>query len=229
MSRAKRFLLIALIVPLVLLVFAALAPKTAHGFAATLVQVVNTVDTRIVNTTPIPVAPQGPVDVSGSSVHVASAPPVTFSNDATSPLQVSDEYKARNAVQMMCQVSIAAGSYSGATATHGPGCWPTFSVPSGKRLVITHASFDGSLPVGQFFTSVQLAGMKGNYGAWVTLVPTVLGSTTDTTHVVANQPQFVVVDSGGVGVLAYRSASEGTALANFTISGYLVDCSSGCN
>jgi hypothetical protein len=59
MRKVKTMLLVALLVPLALLVFAALAPKTAHAIVATMVQVVNTVNTQIMNTSANPVPTLG--------------------------------------------------------------------------------------------------------------------------------------------------------------------------
>jgi hypothetical protein len=206
MSTAKRLLVIALIVPLVLLIFSALAPKAAHAVAATLVQVVNTVDTRVTNA----------VDTSGSNVNIANTPEVLLKGvDEANPLPTHD---IGNRSERGMSAALCATYPPGNHDTQCSGVPASFAVPTtvdGRSVRALVIDFVSGYCVSTTPVSVGLVALDGsmtNYFA----VP----DSTTSTHVFDHMTRMYINPGKtlqlGVGV------SQGTndAVCGTTINGH---------
>lgn len=165
MFSAKRLLLIALTFTLALTVIVALAPRAAHAFVATMVQVVNTA------ANPVPIT--GRVDASDSNVNIANTPNVNLANaptvnlasgttigltgnDASNPIIQRDvDNPARHPFVAGCSTVTQYDSQSSCV----------FAAPAGHRLVIEQVSADaryyGSLTLHKVVVTAYIKGSEG--------------------------------------------------------------------
>jgi hypothetical protein len=109
-----------------------------------------------------------------------------------------------------------------------------FSIPLGKRLVITQISGQVGVPVGQQVGPVLLTGQlitlgtPGSHTVHQLFVP-VFNSTFGTEDVFAfSQATQIYLDGSGFSIDAQRPDPTGDGSATIDISGYLIDCSAGC-
>jgi hypothetical protein len=167
------------------------------------VNVVNTPDVNVLNT---------------PDVNVANAPDVNVTNDATSPVPVLNVNDAMEPFQMRLSFNINAGSTQNQI---------DLPVPVGKRLIFEHASSRVQGPTGQQYiaqiqTSVFPNGStRGVHWLVLTLQMNIPGLDIYT----ASQPMRIYAEPSTPSSLfiVTRSTSTGTAFAEVTISGYLVD------
>lgn len=238
MHSAKRYLLIALSFALALSVMAAFAPRIAHAVTATMVQVVNPVaidqNNNGVQVTNVPA-----VQVQSlPAVQLANGGAVTLNgNSAANPVFVDVDSHGRQAVVLEASMGYqpGLGGNAGGSNLFPPGSNVPFSVPAGQRLVIENISGTFNVPDGQapsdiFVVSGVLTGGGGHQIVDYSFVPTYVSTQQTGNGAIAsyalNQHVLIYQDTGQplIFIEADRNSSAGFANAQFTLTGYLVDC-----
>jgi hypothetical protein len=185
------------------------APKTTHAVIATFVQVVN--------------APSQPV-------------PVANGTDANGvlPLQNRDiDNGPRNAIQLGGRVDVSPGAVSYFSSLTFGGA--TFQVPSGKRLVIEHASGTIYTVAGDSVVQVGLDApqnfLYSTVGHTRYFVPISVGTDSAGRNRFAfSQSIRAYFDAGSAVAMSFERTNRGAAdaFAFVTLDGYLVDCTGAC-
>lgn len=157
---------------------------------------------------------------------VADAPrilDVFVTNDGTSPAVVRDvDNPTRQPFAMDFDLEFTAGS-SAVGLPGDPGGSASFTVPSGKRLVIEFATAICNVPSGQ---QCRLGILESESGVLVKHDLAVSDHQLwPVTHLhTATQPMRIYIEpSGSVFVFGRRSDGTGTGTLDFSLSGYFVD------
>jgi hypothetical protein len=110
----------------------------------------------------------------------------------------------------------------------------SFTVPTGKRLVIESVSINGAVDTGSgqkvVLTAVQ-ASVNGQFEDYI-MAPTFSGTSTSGRDLyTVSQPTTIYADGGtDVRVFATRNTFSGGAIMNASVQGHLIDCSAAaCN
>jgi hypothetical protein len=184
---------------------------------------------KVVNTTaePVPTTAVGVTSVTGTvqaqqsgtwQVGVTSLPAVQVGNAINAPVPTISVNDGREPVQMRLTLNIATGS-SQAQAE--------IEVPAGKRLVIEHASSRAQGPTGQGFIAQIQTSVFANESTrgvhWLVLHNQ--GTFSGIDVFTASQPMRVYADPSTppVQFIVTRTTVVGSAFAEVTLSGYLVD------
>jgi hypothetical protein len=98
-----------------------------------------------------------------------------------------------------------------------------YAPPFGKRLVIEYITIDVNVPSGQIAHSATILGSADGEGAIFRFPLQATSSNSSTRALFTTAQQVKLNVSGGVVVTAQRSGTAGAAIADVSLSGYLVD------
>lgn len=186
---------------------------------ASTVPVTGTVNANVTNTPNVSIA-------NTPSVNVTSLPPISLSGAAVTIDPATTVHTAdtagREIVRLSTWMSLSPG-FSGqaiaATLTDGT---TQFTVPDGKRMVINHISVWAQMPAGQVpLVAVTASGIT----AWPEM-----HAAYDGKYVGSSSTPFYADGGSVVSLWFERSPYQvtGTPEARIQVSGYLIECGSGC-